>query len=218
MIKMLNKYIWKYVLLYRVKKKKGKLKLNLGAGNNSIKGWINADLEPRNFNILYIDVRKKIPFKDNSLDYIISEHLIEHLSKEEGKKMLIECFRTLKKGGILRISTPDIKFITSLYRRNKDNEYYIKKITTRFLKEICHDDYRPLFVINNAFYNWGHKFLYDEELLRESLKKAGFKEIRREIYGKSKDKNLNKIEAHEKGVGDVKVCEIESIVMEAKKK
>ena len=80
------------------------------------------------------------------------------------------------------------------------------------------EDYRPIFVINNAFYNWGHKFLYDERLLVETFQKAGFKDIRRKIYGKSEDKNLDGIESHEKGVGDVKVCRIESIVLEAAKR
>ena len=75
---------------------------------------------------------------------------------------------------------------------------------------------KPL-LINNAFYNWGHRFLYDERLLIESLKNAGFSKIRRKIYGKSKDKIFNNVESHEKGVGDVKICEIESLVFEGVK-
>ena len=216
--KITRRFIWRPLLLAKIKNKKGPLKLNLGAGNNPIKGWVNADFIPKNLNILYIDVRKKMPFRDNTFDYIISEHLIEHLSREEGKKMLKECFRILKKNGKIRISTPNLKFITSLYNENKDNKYYIKKITKRFLKDIYHEDYRPVFIINNAFYNWGHKFLYDEKLLVETLQEIGFKDISREVYGGSKDKNLNKMESHEKGVGDVKVCQIESIVLEASKK
>lgn len=218
-IKRINeKFIWKYLLLRKIKTKEGLLKLNLGAGKNPIEGWVNADFVPENSDVLYIDVRKKMPFKSNTFDYIISEHLIEHLSREEGKKMVKECFRILKKGGKIRISTPNIAFIASLYKKNNNNKYYIKKITKRFLKDFYGEDYRPVFVINNAFYNWGHKFLYDERLLMETLKEAGFKGIKREIYGRSKDKNLNKVESHEKGVGDAKICQIESIVLEANKK
>ncbi len=216
--RIVERYIWKYFLLNKIKKQKGLLKLNLGAGNNPIKGWINADIMPKDWNVLYIDAKKKMPFKNNTLDYILSEHLIEHLLREDGKKMLKEFFRILKKGGKIRISAPDIVFITSLYNKNNDNEYYIKKITKRFLKDIYKKDYRSVFVINNAFYNWGHKFLYDETLLVETLQEAGFKNISREVYGKSKDKNLNKVESHEKGVGDIKICQIESIVLEAKKR
>lgn len=216
--RIVERCIWKYFLLNKIKNQKGLLKLNLGAGNNPIEGWINADIMPKDWNVLYIDIRKKMPFKNNTLDYIVSEHLIEHLLREDGKKMLKECFRILKKGGKIRISTPDIIFIASLYNKNNDNEYYIKKITKRFLKNLYKKNCRPVFVINNAFYNWGHKFLYDEPLLVETLREIGFKDISREIYGKSKDKNLNKIESHEKGVGNIKVCQIESIVLEAKKR
>ena len=215
---IVGRYVWNYFLLNKIKNQMSLLKLNLGAGNNPIKGWINADIAPKDRSILYIDARKKMPFESNTFDYIVSEHLIEHLSIEEGKKMLKECFRILKKGGKIRISAPDIIFITSLYKKNKDSKYYIRKITKRFLKDIYKKNYRPVFVINNAFYNWGHKFLYDEKLLVETLQEVGFKDINRQTYGKSKDKNLDKIESHEKGVGDIKVCKIESIVLEAKKK
>lgn len=112
-----------------------------------------------------------------------------------------------------------MKFITSLYNGKKDQKYFIEKITNRFLKDLGDKkDYRAVFVINNAFYNWGHNFLYDEEFLKETLKEAGFINIKRQDYGKSKDKNLDKIEAHEKGVGDLKVCQIESLILEGVKK
>lgn len=214
--KVFVRYIWKYVLLNKIRKQKGPLKLNLGAGKNPLEGWINADFIPENKNILFIDVRKKIPFKDNTFDYIIQEHLIEHLSRRDGENMLKECFRILKSGGKLRIATPDLIFISSLYNKNRDNNYYIKKITQRFLKDLG-KDYRPAFVINNAFYNWGHKFLYDEKLLTELLEKVGFKEIVRKEYGKSNDKNLDGVEMHEKGVRDFRVCQIESLILESKK-
>ncbi len=216
--KIIEKYIWKYFLLNKIKNQRGLLKLNLGAGNNPIKGWINADITPRSWNILYVDVKKKMPFKSNTFDYIMLEHLIEHLSWQDGKKMLKECFRILKKGGKLRISTPNIIFVVSLYKKNSNNEYYTRKITRRFLKNLYKKNCRPVFVINNAFYNWGHKFLYDQKLLVEALQEARFKEIKREYYGNSRDNNLNKIETHEKGVGDIKVCQIESIVLEALKR
>ncbi len=211
------KYPWRYILLNKIRNKKEGLKLNLGAGKNPIQGWINADLEPKDWSVLYIDVTKKLPFKDSSLDYIVSEHLIEHLSKEEGLAFLKECRRVIKKGGKIRLSSPDLIFISSLYKGDKKSKYYIKKITDRFLNDSCGRDYRPVFVINNAFYNWGHKFLYDEKLLIETFKKAGFKKIKKQDYGKSQDKNLDGIESHEKGVGDVKVCQMESIVLEGTK-
>ena len=101
---------------------------------------------------------------------------------------------------------------------DNDNKYYIKGVTDRFLKDLSmRIDYRPVYIINNAFYNFGHRFLYDEQLLIESLQNAGFSEVRRKIYGKSKAKVFNNVESHERGVGDVKICEIESLVFEGVK-
>ncbi|TKY91819.1 MAG: class I SAM-dependent methyltransferase, partial [Candidatus Methanomarinus sp.] len=52
--------------------------------------------------IMIHDVSKKLPFDNESIDYIYSSHLIEHLNKEVGEKLLQECFRVLKKGGLFR--------------------------------------------------------------------------------------------------------------------
>ncbi len=193
-------------------------KLNLGAGNNPIKGWFNTDFRPRRWDVAHMDARKEFPFPEEFFDYILGEHLIEHLTLEESQSMLQECFRTLKRGGKLRLSTPDLKFITNLYTPTSENEEYIKSITKRFLPSLKEkSDYRPLFVINNAFYNFGHKFLYDEGLLKEVFEYAGFHNLQRFKYGQSKDYNLLNIEMHSKGVEIKGISEIESLVLEGTK-
>lgn len=215
----IKKYIVGPSLIRRYLREQSALrKLNLGAGNNPIKGWFNIDLRPRRWDIAYMDVRKEFPFPEKSFNYILGEHLIEHLTLEEGKFMLQECFRTLRNGGKLRLSTPDLKFITNLYSPTAENEEYIRSITKRFLPDLAgRSDYRPLFVINNAFYNFEHKFLYDEGLLKESFEYAGFNNIQRVIYGQSEDPNLLNIEMHSKGVGIKGISEIESLVLEGTK-
>jgi predicted SAM-dependent methyltransferase len=84
------------------------LKLNLGCGSHVPSGWVNVDyalgawvaklpslfsnhkkFKIINFdwsdNILLHDLRKKFPWKDNSVDAIYSSHTLEHLSKAEGR-------------------------------------------------------------------------------------------------------------------------------------
>jgi SAM-dependent methyltransferase len=57
-------------------------------------------------NILIRNVEKeKIPFDNCSLDYIFSKSLIEHLY--DPYNFMKECYRVLKKGGVLIIMTPD---------------------------------------------------------------------------------------------------------------
>jgi SAM-dependent methyltransferase len=52
-----------------------------------------------------------MPFADSSLDMIVSSELIEHLNPNEKELFFKECNRTLKKKGVLIISTPNADYI-----------------------------------------------------------------------------------------------------------
>ena len=96
------------------------IKLHLGCGRNILDGWINTDYNTAKFSGSdYLDVTKKFPYDNNSVDYIFSEHMIEHISYQDGKFMLEESFRVLKSSGKIRISTPDLKFLIKLYNEDK---------------------------------------------------------------------------------------------------
>ena len=165
-------------------------KLHLGAGPNLLEGWFNTDLAPRNRNVCFVDVTKQLPFEDNTFDYIVAEHLIEHLTHQDGLRMLKECYRVLNPAGKIRIGTPDIDTVMQLRRPEKSELQlnYIKWHVDGCLPEI--GIYRDIFVINSAFSNFGHRFLYDYETLHESLKEAGYVNIVRCKPGESVDKNL----------------------------
>lgn len=51
-----------------------------------------------------IDTCYNLPYEDNSVDYLFSGELIEHL--EEPQKFVKECLRVVKKGGVLVVTTP----------------------------------------------------------------------------------------------------------------
>ena len=63
-------------------------KLQIGAQSNSISGWLNVDLLPKSHEVVYMDATKPFPFPSNSVDYIYSEHMIEHISFHEAGFML----------------------------------------------------------------------------------------------------------------------------------
>lgn len=80
------------------------LKVVLGAGETEFPGWFNTDFEvlnitsPRNWAQL---------FAPETIDALLSEHVLEHLSEEEGRIAVNECYRYLKHGGLLRAAVPD---------------------------------------------------------------------------------------------------------------
>ena len=130
--------------------------------------------------------------------------------------MLRECRRVLKPGGTIRIATPNLEVLIGLYSYNGDplNERYIKWIMDRYLNGI--NVYKASFVINNAFRNWGHQFLYDGELIEMAMQEAGFINIQRCSPGESDDENLRGIESHGKNVADDDMAAFETMVFEGK--
>src|SRR5258708_38312908 len=48
----------------------------------------------------------------------------------------------------------------------------------------------PVFVVNDAFRNYGHQFIYDYHTLTEALADAGLREICRAAVGVSTDEKL----------------------------
>lgn len=62
----------------------------------------------RNIKVLKVDAEKSIPFKESTFDYIIMNEVIEHFKKP--KLVLQNCYKILKKGGKIVISTPARNF------------------------------------------------------------------------------------------------------------
>jgi predicted SAM-dependent methyltransferase len=170
----------------------GKEYLNLGAGSNLFNTYINLDVHNKKSlfsiskdEVFRHDLREKLKFKDNSFIGVYTEHCLEHLNPRESFNVLKECYRILKKGGILRIVVPDAEKYVNYYIAKKANAD-----TTSF----------------GQFNNWklgaealrgltcylGHYTLYDSELLSIYLKSIGFEKIKICKYRESYDENLVK--------------------------
>lgn len=59
---------------------KEKLKLHLGCGQNKIKGWINCDVSSEIDPDKIIDLEKKLPFERDSIEEVLAEHVLEHIT------------------------------------------------------------------------------------------------------------------------------------------
>ena len=190
-------------------------KLHIGCGGNILNDWLNSDYSPKSKSILRLDATKTYPFKNDKFDYIFSEHMIEHVDYQQGLQMLSECFRVLKSKGKLRISTPDLSFLIDLYKRDKSELQmkFIKHSTDKHIKYA--PGYEDTFVINNYMRAWGHKFIYDEKILRDSLKRVGFINITKFNVCESQDEVLQNLEnVSRKPTG---LIGLESLVVEGMK-
>ena len=90
-------------------------RLNIGCGRRFHPDWVNVDVQPTDPSVLAHDVRRGIPFPDESFDLVYHSHLLEHLPQQEGRQLLRECCRVLARGGIIRVAVPDLEQIARLY-------------------------------------------------------------------------------------------------------
>ena len=97
-----------------------KPRLNLGCGTQIHPEWTNVDIMPRDPGVINHDLNKRLPFEDESFEVVYHSHVLEHLTKEQGKAFVGECYRVLKPGGILRVVVPDLETIARLYLENLD--------------------------------------------------------------------------------------------------
>lgn len=206
--KLIGKFtVWLASFLYRGIKYKSDsnlegVKVNLGCGLKCLAGWVNIDANPiailgsRKFTFInkilyklsgshtyftfnefneiiqkatldFYDLRRGVPFGDKEIDIVYSSHFLEHLNKDDGNKFLKECFRVLKEGGLMRIVVPDLEFAFEMYKKG-DIENMLKSF----------------FFIPN-YYNFSvHKYGYNFQLLKDTLKDIGFKDIKKMDYKK----------------------------------
>jgi peptidoglycan/xylan/chitin deacetylase (PgdA/CDA1 family)/predicted SAM-dependent methyltransferase len=196
-------------------------KLHVGAGFHLLQGWLNADILPWSFGYfsneaMILDAKRPFPLEAGTVDYVYSEHLIEHLTYREGLDMLRECYRVLRPDGRIRIATPDLRQLLGLCAREEDGlrASYIRWSVDTYLPPPR--IYKASFVINNFFRAWGHQFIYDRETLQAALESVGFTDVTGHCPGESDDENLHGIEHHGEIIGD-EMNRFETMVLEARR-
>ena len=141
-------------------------KLHLACGNRILPGWANIDLIGPH-TVIKHNLTRRFPISDGCIEYIFNEHFIEHVTREDARKILNQCFRVLRPGGVLRITTPDLRNLVDAYLKND-------------LERWNSVEFHPgtgCQLVNEGMRSWDHKFLYDLEELTLLLKEVGFNEI-----------------------------------------
>jgi predicted SAM-dependent methyltransferase len=142
--------------------------VHLGCGDHRLDGWVNVDLLPSGATDVLANFEGSLPFRSDSLHFLHSEDLLEHLSREGGIGFLTECFRVLRPGGTMRLLTPDLRRL-------------VKKVYEQ--REALHLAWcdrelqasGPCEALNmHLRMNGEHRFVYDQEHLVKTLSRIGF--------------------------------------------
>jgi predicted SAM-dependent methyltransferase len=187
-------------------------KLHIGGGWHLIEGWLNTDiaLVP---GVMHMDATRPFPLKDETFQYLFTEHMVEHIPYGQFITMLRECHRVMREGGVIRITTPDLNALAGLLSsaRTQIKDRYIAFFSRHLLPK-DHPD-TPAAIINAFFKSWGHIFIYDRDTLEIALRSTGFHSSERCRLGESNHASLRHLE-HEERYPDG-LLDYESIAVEA---
>lgn len=190
-------------------------KVQLGAGASRLKGWLNTDIEPGD-GLAYLDATKRFPFEDGSIHYLFSEHVIEHLTYEEGKMMIAEAYRVLVPGGRVRVSTPDLMQFIALFDEQPSDEARAYIDGKRSWHQWPKQPKAATIILNLQMSSWGHKFMYDFETLAAALTGAGFQNPQEFQENISDEEHLRDLEERDTGV-NVRWSDYETMSIEVEK-
>ena len=135
----------------------------------------------RECHFVHLDIAEPLPFATGSLDWVYAEHLIEHVAPDVAIDWLAEVHRVLAPGGLLRLSTPDLARYARSYLAARGLPGGERGMFDEHRDRMCEVlapapqmPARPAFMMNQIFYLYGHRWIYDVDELRYSLAAAGF--------------------------------------------
>ncbi|MDJ0804347.1 MAG: methyltransferase domain-containing protein [Desulfobacterales bacterium] len=146
--------------------------IEVGAGDKAGQnGWLTIDMTT-NCDIFW-DLRKGIPFPDETVAKIYSSHFFEHLTYKEGQIFLDECLRVLIPGGHFSICVPNARiYIEAYLNAHLESEKF-------FVYKPAYNDTTKIDYINYTAYMDGHhKYMFDEDNLLHILKSKGLRDVR----------------------------------------
>src|SRR5262249_41801669 len=155
--------------------------LNIGCGTCGKPGWVNLDFCPSpGVNCVY-DCRRGLPFTDNSVRSIFTEHFFEHIDyTEEVPLFLSECCRVLEPGGLIRVVVPDAeKYLQAYCADGWKDMIRVRPLNPDLSDVHFGSQFSTKMEVVNAMFRqyFEHKFAWDFETLQFVLNRYGFCDI-----------------------------------------
>ncbi|HRQ57826.1 MAG TPA: methyltransferase domain-containing protein [Azoarcus taiwanensis] len=146
------------------------LMVSLGAGLLRFPGWVHVDADPACQPDLVADLSQRLPFDDGTVDFLHSEDFIGQLDFAQAGYFARECFRVLKPGGALRLLTPDLHKLVSMYQARDPRliELWTREVGIPLVTG-THGE-----LVHTALTFANQSSFFDEETLRALLEPAGF--------------------------------------------
>ena len=173
--------------------------LYVGAGSHRMHGFIHAEMNiwkeqklvGKGGSIvpapeMLCDITDRIPLADNSVDFIFSRDTLEHLTYRELVNHLLECYRILKLGGLVRACLPDFDKHIRDYRSGlmetgtefvePNPDFPVRNFTEYFIYQMMYED---------------HRYLHNEKTMSDVLALTGFTKMRTRDEGISQLNLIN---------------------------
>ena len=162
-----------------------KKSIQIGGGRCYLEGFINIDIQ-QPADIVY-DIRIKIPLPSNSVNFIFTEHFLEHIDYPNSVlRFFSEAYRVLSAKGRIVVGVPDSGLIAKAYASN--NTEFLQRLKQAWYSKrtIYNDIDLGIDLVSLAIrdqdadevYNphfWG----YDETKLISLFEKFGFVNIKK---------------------------------------
>jgi predicted SAM-dependent methyltransferase len=169
----------------------GLVKVNVGAGEAPLDGWINTDVGW--WSPMYLDLTKSWPVPPASVDRIYGDNVIEHFPLDVGRAVLRNCYEALRPGGLIRLATPDVERTVRAYL---DDPVLTADHLARHRRHGYPADHPvDLLRITYAYHGHHQGFCYDWAALSAELADYGFTDIRRCEAGQSEDPSFRGLES-----------------------
>ena len=219
-------------------------RLHLGCGPNAPPNWLNVDgswnawlthhpylrrlLETLGITSrgqgelwkvrpLVHDLTKPLPFTQNRFSAVYASHVLEHLYLEDAQKLLSECRRVLRPGGVVRIVVPDLRSMANVYLNNNKEAHNLgsggKELSADKLNgSLSFRSPAPptgsfLYQIYSLWKDFHHhKWMYDSESLTHYVEAAGFTDVSPKQYLQSAISGIAEVEEADRILDGAGVC------------